>query len=120
METHSKIAIVGAGPVGAVLAMMLSKQGYSVHVFEKRKDPTLGDTPAGRSVNLSLSRRAINAFDILGIKEKILAHGIKMYGRTSHNLDGTHFHQYGKQTDHNFSISRNLLNNLLIECAKEV
>jgi len=43
-----------------------------------------------------------------------------MYGRTSHNLDGTHFHQYGKQSDHNFSISRNLLNNLLIEAAKEV
>lgn len=98
---------------------MLARQGYTVELFEKRHDPTLGTTPAGRSVNLSLSRRAIKAFDMIGHKDRILSHAIPMYGRTSHNMTGTYFHQYGRVNDCNYSISRHLLNNVLIDLAKE-
>jgi kynurenine 3-monooxygenase len=105
--------------VGSVLAVMLAQEGYQVEVFEKREDPTAGNAPAGRSVNLALTRRAIRAFEQIGAKERILEHAIPMYGRSSHNSDGVHFHQYGKVTDCNYSISRGLLNNLLIQVAKE-
>lgn len=98
---------------------MLAREGYEVEVFEKRLDPTDGSTPAGRSVNLALTRRAIKTFEMIGARERILEHAIPMYGRTSHNNDGTHYHQYGRENDCNYSISRHLLNNLLIQAAKE-
>lgn len=56
---------------------------------------------------------------MIGARERILEHAIPMFGRTSHNLDGCHYHNYGRETDCNYSISRHLLNNLLIEAAKE-
>lgn len=71
---------------------MLAREGYEVDVFEKREDPTLGNAPAGRSVNLALTRRAIRSFEMIGAKERILNHAIPMYGRSSHNQDGVHFH----------------------------
>lgn len=98
---------------------MLAHEGYQVEIFEKRADPTLGNTPAGRSVNLALTRRAIRAFEMIGAKDRVLSHAIAMFGRTSHNKDGNYYHQYGKENDCNYSISRNLLNNVLIEAAKE-
>ena len=90
-----------------------------MEVYEKRPDPTVASGPAGRSVNLALTKRAIRTFEAIGAKERILEHAIAMFGRTSHGLSTTHFHQYGKSTDCNYSISRHLLNNLLIQAAKE-
>jgi hypothetical protein len=45
----------------------------------------------GRSVNLSLAKRAIKAFEIIGAKDRILEKTIKMYGRTSHVDGETHY-----------------------------
>ena len=73
----------------------------------------------GRSVNLALTRRAIKAFEMIGAKDTILPNAIPMYGRTSHSTYGTHYHNYGRENDCNYSISRNLLNNLLILAAKK-
>lgn len=58
------------------MSILLAKEGFEVEVFEKRADPTLGGGAAGRSVNLSLSKRAINTFEMIGAKERILKHGI--------------------------------------------
>ena len=33
-----KLAVIGAGPVGCVQALMLRKHGYSVDLYEYRKD----------------------------------------------------------------------------------
>jgi kynurenine 3-monooxygenase len=86
MQT-SKIGIIGCGPVGATLAIMLAQQGYIVDVYEKRPDPTVGPVEAGRSVNLALARRAIRAFEMIGATERVLKNTIKMFGRTSHVND---------------------------------
>ena len=94
------------------MSILMAREGFEVEVFEKRHDPTLGGAPAGRSVNLSLSMRAIKTFEMIGAKERILKHGIALFGRTSHNKDGCHFHQYGREGQSNYSISRHLLNNL--------
>lgn len=36
--TMLKLAVVGAGPVGCVLALTLTKKGYSVDLYECRGD----------------------------------------------------------------------------------
>jgi kynurenine 3-monooxygenase len=59
MDKPSKIAIVGAGPVGSCLAWILAKKGYRVDVFDKRSDPTIESKYEGRSVNLTLTVRAM-------------------------------------------------------------
>ena len=41
MET---ICIVGAGPVGCYLAIVLAKKGYKVDVYEKREDPNVDNS----------------------------------------------------------------------------
>ena len=47
-----QIAVVGAGLVGSLLAIMLKKQGYQVAVFERRPDMRKLAIGEGRSINL--------------------------------------------------------------------
>ena len=35
----STVAVIGGGPAGACFALLLSRKGYKVHVYEKRSDP---------------------------------------------------------------------------------
>lgn len=60
LRTNGSIAIVGAGPGGAVLARLLSDQGFSVRVFERDASPTA--RPQGGSLDLrpDSGRRAID------------------------------------------------------------
>jgi kynurenine 3-monooxygenase len=60
MEDNKHVAIVGSGPTGSTLAIILAQKGYKVDIFEKRDDPTDGRfKEAGRSFNLSVSKRAL-------------------------------------------------------------
>lgn len=52
------VAILGAGPVGICLALMLEKRGYRVTVFEKRDASYRGQ---GRAINLSLSYKGLRS-----------------------------------------------------------
>ena len=54
-----KIAVVGAGLCGSLLAIRMAQRGFEVHVFEKRPDPRVELLDAGRSINLALSDRDI-------------------------------------------------------------
>jgi len=54
-----EIAIVGAGLVGSLLSVYLSKRGYSVKIFERRSDMRKTGSDAGRSINLALSDRGL-------------------------------------------------------------
>lgn len=36
MESSQKVCIIGAGPAGCFLAVMLAKRGFTVDVLEKR------------------------------------------------------------------------------------
>lgn len=38
MQTPKKIAIVGSGLVGFLLAIYLKKEGHTVHVFDRSPD----------------------------------------------------------------------------------
>ncbi|KAH3688482.1 hypothetical protein WICPIJ_000545 [Wickerhamomyces pijperi] len=122
---HNKsVAIIGAGLVGCLTALSLSKRsGYSVTLFELRPDPRLESTSKSsknlRSINLAVSDRGLNALRRVdpGLESRILEKVIPMTGRMIHKLSGEEESQKyaldGKKGIN--SIDRGYLNELLLE-----
>ena len=114
------ITIIGAGLVGSLLSIYLSKRGYKVSVFERRSDMRKEKISAGRSINLALSDRGIKALEEVGIMDEIRKICIPMHGRHIHNADGTTaFQPYGRQGQFINSVSRGELNKKLIDLAEK-
>ncbi len=115
-----KIAVVGAGLVGSLQAILLAKKGYQVEVFERRPDMRNVKLSAGRSINLALSDRGWKALKMAGVDEKIKETAIPMYGRMMHAEDGTLTPQaYGKEGQAIYSVSRGGLNQTLMNLADQ-
>src|SRR6187549_2765059 len=101
------ITIIGAGLVGSLLSIYLSKRGYKVKLYERRGDMRKEKTEAGRSINLALSDRGLLALEKIGLAGDIKEIAIPMHGRFIHNQDGTnHLQPYGKQGQFINSVSR--------------
>lgn len=114
------VTIVGAGLVGSLLSIYLSKRGYNVRVYERRGDMRKEDMVAGRSINLALSDRGIKALEEVGLMEEIRKICIPMHGRYLHNADGTTaFQPYGKEGQFINSVSRAELNCKLMDLAEQ-
>jgi kynurenine 3-monooxygenase len=109
--------IVGAGPVGCLAASLFSAHGYAVELVEKRPDPRICSTGAGgRTINLSVSPRGLNALAALGCQDALLAGAVPMDRRIIHTADGRRSATcYEKETWRNYSVARNTLNRLLLE-----
>ncbi len=111
------IGIVGAGLCGSLLGISLARKGYKVTVFEKRKDPRREEMESGRSINLALSDRGLQALERMGMAQAAKEICIPMKGRMIHDTEGNkRFSPYsGRSEDYINSISRTDLNRLLIE-----
>jgi kynurenine 3-monooxygenase len=115
-----EITIIGAGLVGSLLSIYLSKKGYKVKVFERRGDMRKEKMSAGRSINLALSDRGLLALERVGLADEIKKISIPMHGRYIHNPDGsTAFQPYGKQGQYINSVSRATLNMKLMDLAEQ-
>lgn len=114
-----KITIIGAGLVGSLLSIYLSKRGHQVKVFERRGDMRKEKMSAGRSINLALSDRGLLALERVGLADEIKKISIPMHGRYIHNIDGsTAFQPYGKEGQYINSVSRGTLNMKLMDLAE--
>jgi kynurenine 3-monooxygenase len=114
------ITIIGAGLVGSLLSIYLSKRGHKVKVFERRGDMREEQLTAGRSINLALSDRGLLALEKVGLAEEIKKISIPMHGRYIHNLDGSNaFQPYGKHGQYINSVSRATLNMKLMDLAEK-
>jgi kynurenine 3-monooxygenase len=114
------VIIVGAGLVGSLLSIYLSRRGYKVSLFERRADMRKEKISAGRSINLALSDRGLLALEKVGLADEIKSISIPMHGRYIHNLDGTNTLQpYGKEGQYIHSVSRGTLNGKLMDLAEE-
>jgi kynurenine 3-monooxygenase len=120
MITKTRICIVGAGPVGALMSILLARRGIEVSVFECRPDMRRVDIPAGRSINLALANRGINALEKVGLMNTISEYLIPMRGRMIHDEAGnTSLQAYGnKPQEVIFSASRGELNKTLLNAAE--
>lgn len=113
------ITIVGAGLVGSLLSIYLSKRGHKVNIYERRNDMRREKMSAGRSINLALSDRGLLALEKVGLAEEIRKISIPMHGRYIHNQDGsTAFQPYGKEGQYINSVSRGTLNMKLMDLAE--
>jgi len=113
--------IVGAGLVGSLWAVYLSKAGYKVTIVERRPDIRKAEISAGKSINLALSDRGWKALDAVGIGDEVRKIAIAMPGRIMHDLKGNLSYQaYGKDGQAIYSVSRGGLNARMMTIAEEV
>ena len=117
----TRVAIVGAGLTGPLLAIFLARRGHQVTLYERRPDPRRADLEAGRSINLALSVRGIDALERAGLADAVLAQALPMRGRilhdTSANLAFQAYSADGQRAIN--SVSRGGLNRQLVEAAAE-
>ena len=116
---REKIIIVGAGLCGTLLAIRMAQRGYEIALYEKRADMRLEHTDAGRSINLALSARGLQALERVGLRDEISKVCIPMYGRMIHPLGGQPFmsRYSGRKEDYINSVSRGGLNIALLNKA---
>jgi len=115
-----RIVIAGAGLAGALLATLLARRGLRVEVFERRPDPRVAGHEGGRSINLALAERGMNALRVAGLERAVLAQAVMMRGRMVHDLDGaTHLLRYGRDDGEViWSVHRGRLNATLLDAAQ--
>jgi kynurenine 3-monooxygenase len=114
-----KVAIVGAGLTGSLLACFLARRGLTVTLYERRPDPRVGEVERGRSINLAISERGLDALRRIGLVDQVMADALPMKGRMIHPVEGPlDFQQYSAGGDRAInSISRATLNNALLSAA---
>ncbi len=115
----SAVHIVGAGPTGALLGILLERRGIAVELYEGRADPRAAPEGSGRSINLALADRGIHALRLAGVFEDVKQALLPMRGRLVHLPGGgTSLQPYGQRPNELiYSISRHRLNRALLELA---
>ncbi len=115
------ITLIGAGLVGSLTAVFLSKRGFNVEIYERRPDMRKQNISAGRSINLALANRGIFPLEQAGLMPQVKKMLIPMKGRMVHDDAGNqHLQPYGQQADEViYSISRGDLNSLCMDAAEE-
>ena len=116
------VTIVGAGPVGTLLSLLLAADGHRVCVLERRADPRSGEVERGRSINLALAARGLAALQRAGVLARVLPQMVEMRGRQLHDREGRGpFLPYGLRTHEVIhAVDRSRLNTALIEAAAAV
>jgi len=110
-----KVAVVGGGLAGALMAVYMAKRGFKVDVYEARKDPRSEATIRGRSVNLAFSVRGIESLKAVGADDSVRELGIPMNARMIHSHNGrTTPIPYGKKGQFLLSVERQKLNKDLL------
>ncbi|MEQ9186808.1 MAG: NAD(P)/FAD-dependent oxidoreductase [Cryomorphaceae bacterium] len=116
-----EVTIVGAGLVGSLWAVYLSKAGYKVSIYERRPDIRKAELSAGKSINLALSDRGWKALKGAGVDHLIREIAIPMPGRIMHDIQGNLTYQpYGKEGQAINSVSRGGVNARMMDIAEKV
>lgn len=118
MKKQSVVA--GAGLVGSLWAIYLSRLGHDVRVIEKRADMRKNILDGGRSINLIITSRGIRALKDVGLWEEVKQITSPVFGRMMHALNGELTYQaYGSdERECNYSVSRAELNKTMISLAE--
>ncbi|TGZ80895.1 FAD/NAD(P)-binding domain-containing protein [Ascodesmis nigricans] len=87
-----KVLVVGAGPVGALVGLYFSYDGWDVEIYERRgdlRDAAERAAGIGKSINLALSERGITGLRNIGdggaLLDKVLEQTIPMPARMIHS-----------------------------------
>lgn len=115
------ITLVGGGLVGALLAVQLARRGFTVEIYEKRPDPRRAGFLGGRSINLALAERGLQALRMAGLADEVIQSAVMMRGRMVHDRAGNSgLQRYGiDDSEVIWSVSRGALNILLLNAAEK-
>ncbi len=115
------VNIIGAGPCGSLLSILLAKRGIGSCVYDRQQDPRYAQVSAGRSINLALSARGMRALRHAGLLRQVEPLLLAMRGRLIHKENGaTELQPYGQRPHEQiFSVSRAALNRILVAAASE-
>lgn len=86
-----KVAIIGAGPSGLLLAHYLLRRGdkYQIDIYERRSDPRIVSFAKSRTFPISLNERGMSALrKIEGLEEAVKAISLEMKGAVFHQKNG--------------------------------
>lgn len=120
-SAHRSLSIIGAGLAGSLLAILLSRQGWRITLYERRGDPRISDYESGRSINLALAERGRNALRQAGVEDAVMAKAVMMRGRMVHPRHGEpQLQRYGRDdSEVIWSIHRKDLNTTLLQLAED-
>ena len=117
---NKKVTIVGAGLVGSLCSLYMTKRGYDVNIFERRKDLRKEIITAGKSINLALSTRGWTALKNAGIDDQVRKIAIPVHKRIMHDKKGVLTEQaYGNDGEAIYSVSRAKMNVLMMDLAEK-
>ena len=116
---RDSVSIIGAGPTGSLLAILLQRHGVRATLYDSRPDPCESGGQSGRSINLALADRGIHALQMAGVFGAVESLLVPMRGRFVHQRDGAGSLQpYGQRPGEViYSISRQRLNSALLDVA---
>lgn len=118
--TPKTFTVIGAGPVGTLLAVSLARHGYKVGLYEGRPDSRETSVYEGKSINIALSDRGWTSLEKIGISAEAKSQAIPMYHRAIHGIDGSlSALPYGQEGDAIWSVSRGGINELLLDIADD-
>jgi len=119
--TPRSLTLIGAGLAGSLLAILLSRQGWKITIYERRGDPRIADYESGRSINLALAERGRNALRQAGVEDEVMAKAVMMRGRMVHPREGEpDLQRYGRDdSEVIWSVHRKDLNTTLLQLAEE-
>lgn len=119
MQQPKKVAVVGAGLVGTLVAVYLKRAGHTVHVYDRSPDIRSVEF-TGRSINLVMSDRGWRALEKLGLENEIKKIGIPVDKRAIHiGNEPLNYQYYGKEGEAIFSLSRGILNRKMVDLAEK-
>lgn len=111
-ERRYSVVIIGAGPVGCALAILLRGQGIGVELFERAAES--GPAGSSHSFNLTLTSRGLACLPH-SVKRRLYLQGAVLTKRIIHHRDGAISTQPYGTTDahHLLSIPRQALQEML-------
>jgi len=120
VSERPQVTIIGAGLAGCLLAILLARRGLEVAVYERRVDPRTVGAERGRSINLAISARGLDALERVGLKEQCLGRALPMHGRRIHaGGDDSAFRSYSADGTRAInSIDRSEFNHALLDSAE--
>ncbi|MFC5146854.1 NAD(P)/FAD-dependent oxidoreductase [Streptomyces aureoversilis] len=110
-----QVLVIGGGPAGATVSTLLSKRGYKVTLLEREHFPRY-------HIGESLSISCFRAMEVLGVKDKVEAHGFmrkngSYYAWGDEEWDLPFSHLPGED-NHSWQVIRSEFDQILLEHAK--
>lgn len=117
---RKKAIVIGAGMAGCFMAICLAKRGYNVEVYESRPDVRKENYDSGRSFNLTLYYRGIEAMKRIGVWDAAKRVAEIAEGNVAHYETKNVYDSFdAKGNEILYTVHRNKLNGALISEAEK-